>query len=132
MSFCFTLSFYLFFSLEPAFSFCLYLQVLTDFVGAINEDWLYKCKIVQGSCKVGEEIVASFESMPHTTSAVALWLVKLDALIAPYVKRTCSERSQEACIRGNGLELKNSLLMGIADNVLNVVTYAFDSSWLET
>lgn len=76
------------------------LQVLTDFVGAINEDWLYKCKIVQGSCKVGEEIVASFESMPHTTSAVALWLVKLDALIAPYVKRTCSERRQEACIRG--------------------------------
>jgi hypothetical protein len=30
------------------------------------------------------------------------------------------------------LELKNSLLMGIADNVLNVVTYAFDSCWLET
>ncbi|PRQ51784.1 putative transcription factor & chromatin remodeling DDT family [Rosa chinensis] len=76
------------------------LQVLTDFVGAINEDWLYKCKIVQGSCKLGGDIIASFASMPHTTSAVALWLVKLDDLIAPHIKRACSERRQETSIRG--------------------------------
>ncbi|KAL6134806.1 hypothetical protein ACLB2K_067034 [Fragaria x ananassa] len=76
------------------------LQVLTDFVKAINEDWLYKCKIAQGSCKLGDEIISSFASMPHTTSAVALWLAKLDDLIAPYIKGPCSERRQGTTIRG--------------------------------
>ncbi|KAG5041582.1 hypothetical protein JHK85_014058 [Glycine max] len=46
------------------------LQVLTDFVGAINKDWLYQCKFLDG---VVEEIIASFASMPHTPSALALW-----------------------------------------------------------
>lgn len=86
------------------------LQVLTDFVKAINEDWLYKCKIAQGSCKLGDEIISSFASMPHTTSAVALWLAKLDDLIAPYIKGPCSERRQGTTIRGNGLEYKTSII----------------------
>ncbi|KAK7358463.1 hypothetical protein VNO77_00391 [Canavalia gladiata] len=60
------------------------LQVLSDFVGAINEDWLFQCKFPDG---VVEEIIASFASMPHTSSALALWLVKLDTIIAPYLDR---------------------------------------------
>ncbi|KAL2342623.1 hypothetical protein Fmac_003908 [Flemingia macrophylla] len=60
------------------------LQVLADFVGAINKDWLFECKFPDG---VVEEIISSFASMPHTSSALALWLVKLDAIIAPYLDR---------------------------------------------
>ncbi|RDX75003.1 Homeobox-DDT domain protein RLT3, partial [Mucuna pruriens] len=60
------------------------LQVLADFVGAINKDWLFQCKFPDG---VVEKIIASFASMPHTSSALALWLVKLDAIIAPYLDR---------------------------------------------
>ncbi|CAL0312552.1 unnamed protein product [Lupinus luteus] len=59
-------------------------QVLTDFVDAINEDWLFQCHFPDG---VVEEIISSFASMPHTSSALALWLVKLDIIIAPYLDR---------------------------------------------
>ncbi|CAN7131139.1 unnamed protein product [Brassica rapa subsp. narinosa] len=55
-------------------------QVIGDFVGAINEDWLWHF----GEEEEGE-IITSFPSMPRTTSAIALWLVKLDTLIASYV-----------------------------------------------
>ncbi|XP_073225978.1 homeobox-DDT domain protein RLT3 isoform X3 [Cicer arietinum] len=65
------------------------LQVLADFVGAINEDWLCRCKFPDG---VVEETVASFASMPHTSSALALWLVKLDAIIAPYLERVQTQK----------------------------------------
>ncbi|CAG7896634.1 unnamed protein product [Brassica rapa] len=54
-------------------------QVIGDFVGAINEDWLWHFGEEEG------EIITSFPSMPRTTSAIALWLVKLDTLIASYV-----------------------------------------------
>ncbi|KAJ1408166.1 WHIM2 domain [Sesbania bispinosa] len=67
------------------------LQVLADFVGAINEDWLFQCKFPDG---VVEEIIASFASMPHTSSALALWLVKLDAIIAPYLDRVHPQKKQ--------------------------------------
>ncbi|KAK7369838.1 hypothetical protein VNO80_11884 [Phaseolus coccineus] len=60
------------------------LKVLDDFVGAINKDWLFQCKFPDG---VVEEIIASFASMPHTSSALGLWLVKLDIIIAPYLDR---------------------------------------------
>ncbi|XP_061347614.1 homeobox-DDT domain protein RLT3 isoform X2 [Gastrolobium bilobum] len=66
-------------------------QVLADFVGAINEDWLFQCKFLDG---VVEEIIASFASMPHTSSALALWLVKLDAIIAPYLERAHPQKKQ--------------------------------------
>ncbi|XP_015868893.1 homeobox-DDT domain protein RLT3 [Ziziphus jujuba] len=65
-------------------------QVLADFVGAINEDWLCQCNVVQDSYILAEEIMACFTSIPHTTSAVALWLVKLDALIAPLLGKNTS------------------------------------------
>ncbi|XP_056854992.1 homeobox-DDT domain protein RLT3-like [Raphanus sativus] len=57
-------------------------QVIGDFVGAINEDWLWH--FGEENALMGE-IITSFPSMPRTTSAIALWLVKLDTLIAPYV-----------------------------------------------
>lgn len=63
------------------------LQVLADFIGAINEDWFCQCNVVEDSYNFAKEITASFTSIPHTTSAVALWLVKLDTLMAPYLER---------------------------------------------
>ena len=63
------------------------LQVLADFVGAINEDWLCQSDVELGSNSLFEEIILSFSAMPQTLSSVALWLVKLDALIAPHLKR---------------------------------------------
>lgn len=63
------------------------LQVLADFVGAINKEWLCQSDIMLGSNNLLEEIILSFSSMPQTSSAVALWLVKLDALIAPHLER---------------------------------------------
>lgn len=61
------------------------LQVLTDFVGAINEDWLCKCCTGVDYEAAPDEIIHSFTTMPQTTSAVALWLVRLDAFIAPHL-----------------------------------------------
>lgn len=98
----FTLSiFCLFSSRNHQFLYCLLVQVLGDFVGAINEDRLYECNIEQGSCNFSEELIASFACMPQTTSAVALWLVRLDALIAPYLERAHSQKWLEICVRGN-------------------------------
>ncbi|KAL4200597.1 hypothetical protein AMTRI_Chr02g211950 [Amborella trichopoda] len=63
------------------------LQVLTDFVGAINEDWLCQSKPVLGANTVIDEIVVFFPNIPQTTSALALWLVKLDAFLSDYLKQ---------------------------------------------
>ncbi|XP_027919351.1 homeobox-DDT domain protein RLT3 isoform X2 [Vigna unguiculata] len=73
------------------------LQVLEDFVGAINKDWLFECKFPNG---VVEEIIASFASMPHTSSALGLWLVKLDVIIAPYLDRVHPLKKQGTCQQG--------------------------------
>ncbi|KAK9291662.1 hypothetical protein L1049_019611 [Liquidambar formosana] len=78
------------------------LQVLTDFVGAINEDWFCQCNITLGSNNVLEDISASFPTIPQTSSAVALWLVKLDAIIAPYLESVSSEKKREMGTRFNG------------------------------
>uniref|UniRef100_A0A7N0UBZ7 Homeobox-DDT domain protein RLT3 n=1 Tax=Kalanchoe fedtschenkoi TaxID=63787 RepID=A0A7N0UBZ7_KALFE len=61
------------------------LQVLTDFVGAINEDWVSACSAAADSSSICEEVIKSFPPFPQTSAAVALWLVKLDALIAPFL-----------------------------------------------
>ncbi|KAJ6801985.1 homeobox-DDT domain protein RLT3-like [Iris pallida] len=61
------------------------LQVLSDFVGAINEEWLYESNPSLGSNTL-DEILVYFQTMPQTTSAVALWMVKLDFLIAPHLE----------------------------------------------
>ncbi|XP_055831530.1 homeobox-DDT domain protein RLT3 isoform X2 [Solanum dulcamara] len=62
------------------------LQVLADFVTAINEDWLCGSGHTLGSNYDPEELIASFSSMPQTSSAVAFWLVKLDALVGPHLE----------------------------------------------
>ncbi|KAK2988514.1 hypothetical protein RJ640_026742, partial [Escallonia rubra] len=59
-------------------------QVLADFVSALSENWLYQCIVNSGSSSGMDDIVAAFSTMPQTSSAVALWLVKLDTLIAPH------------------------------------------------
>ncbi|XP_022771611.1 homeobox-DDT domain protein RLT3-like isoform X4 [Durio zibethinus] len=71
------------------------LQVVADFVAAINKNWLNHCHIEQGGCTAIEEIIAFFPTMPETSSAVALWLVKLDQFIAPYLKKVHSEKELE-------------------------------------
>ncbi|KAF7813933.1 homeobox-DDT domain protein RLT3-like [Senna tora] len=68
------------------------LQVVADFVGAINEDWLFHCNFPDGAV---DKIITSFAFLPHTSSAFALWLVKLDAIIAPYLDRVQPPKKQE-------------------------------------
>ncbi|THG21669.1 hypothetical protein TEA_000298 [Camellia sinensis var. sinensis] len=75
-----------------------FLQVLADFVDAINEEWC-QCNVDLGSSSVLEEIIASFTTMPQTSSAVALWLVKLDSLIAPHFERVATEKKQQTAAR---------------------------------
>ncbi|KAK3020286.1 hypothetical protein RJ639_045835 [Escallonia herrerae] len=60
-------------------------QVLADFVSALSENWLYQCIVDSGSSSGMDDIVAAFSTMSQTSSAVALWLVKLDILIAPHL-----------------------------------------------
>ncbi|CAI0459366.1 unnamed protein product [Linum tenue] len=64
------------------------LQVVTDFVAAINEHWLCQTSDAPGFNPFAEEIVACFSSMPQTSSALALWLVKLDHLIWQHSENT--------------------------------------------
>ncbi|XP_068653269.1 homeobox-DDT domain protein RLT3-like isoform X2 [Aristolochia californica] len=72
------------------------LQVLTDFAGAINEEWLCHKQTVMGPNTAYEEIVVFFPTIPQTTSSVALWLVKLDAVIAPELEKIQSGKSKKA------------------------------------
>ncbi|XP_054786871.1 homeobox-DDT domain protein RLT3 isoform X2 [Prosopis cineraria] len=67
-------------------------QVVADFVGAINEDWLFQSSFPDG---VVDKLIASFASMHHTSSALALWLVKLDAIIAPYLDKVQPPKKQD-------------------------------------
>ncbi|PPD94672.1 hypothetical protein GOBAR_DD08323 [Gossypium barbadense] len=82
------------------------LQVIADFVAAINENWLNQCHIEQGGCTVIEEIIAFFPTMPQTSSALALWLVKLDEFIASYLKKIHSEKELENGTRSGKTELE--------------------------
>jgi hypothetical protein len=69
------------------------LQVLVDFVGAMDEDWLYKSSASVSFSSYLDDIIVYFQTMPQTTSAVALWVVKLDALIAPYLDKAYTSRA---------------------------------------
>ncbi|XVE72619.1 hypothetical protein DITRI_Ditri11bG0052600 [Diplodiscus trichospermus] len=79
------------------------LQVVAGFVAAINENWLNRCHIEKGGCTAIEEIIAFFPTMPQTSSALALWLVKLDEFIAPYLKKVHSEKELENQPRCSGI-----------------------------
>ncbi|KAM7530190.1 hypothetical protein LguiB_033600 [Lonicera macranthoides] len=71
-----------------------FLQVLGDFVGAISEDWLEQCNVLLGSDTLFEEIIGSFSTMPQTSSAVALWLVKLDVLVASHLEKVHPQKKR--------------------------------------
>lgn len=69
------------------------LKVLGDFVGAINRGWSYESDTALGFDYDLDDIIESFGTMPQTSSAVALWLVKLDFLIAPHLKKVDLEKT---------------------------------------
>ncbi|KAK6937918.1 WHIM1 domain, partial [Dillenia turbinata] len=71
------------------------LQVLADFVGAINEDWLCQCDGTLDPSIILGEVIESFPSLPHTSSAIALWLVKLDGFIASSKERVRLEKPDD-------------------------------------
>lgn len=77
------------FSFYSLFSYHAYipLQVLVDFVGAMDVDWLYKSSSSARFRTYLDDIIVYFQTMPQTTSAVALWVVQLDVLIAPYLDK---------------------------------------------
>lgn len=62
-----------------------------DFVGAINEDWLYECAKADGSGSVVDDVTVSFQTMPQTSSALALWVFRLDSLISSHLEKPSSE-----------------------------------------
>ncbi|MFS7957400.1 putative transcription factor & chromatin remodeling DDT family [Helianthus anomalus] len=63
------------------------LQILGDFVGSINKRWVHESVTALEFNYDFDDIISSFASIPQTSSAVALWLVKLDFLIAPHLKK---------------------------------------------
>ncbi|GFP91003.1 hypothetical protein PHJA_001244300 [Phtheirospermum japonicum] len=71
-----------------------FLQVLGDFVAAINEDWFYENNVL-GSYGASDDIISNFSTMPQTYSSVALWLVKLDILVASHVESSHSQNKFE-------------------------------------
>ncbi|XP_071706222.1 homeobox-DDT domain protein RLT3-like [Rutidosis leptorrhynchoides] len=75
------------------------LQVLGDFVAAINKGWSFESDTAIGIDYDLDDIVASFATMPQTSSAIALWLVKLDLLIAPHLMMVDHERTTCVSIR---------------------------------
>lgn len=42
-----------------------------------------------------DDIVVHFQTMPQTTSAVALWMVKLDAIVSPHLEKVQSKQAPE-------------------------------------
>ncbi|RAL37048.1 hypothetical protein DM860_003970 [Cuscuta australis] len=76
-------------------------QVLADFVNVINEEWVYQF-IHDGENSVREELLATFPTIPQTVSAVALWLVKLDKLIALYMESSASNNAIELNAKSKG------------------------------
>lgn len=63
---------------------------------------MLQCNAALGSNSVMEEIIAGFPTMLQTSSAAAIWLFKLDSLIAPYLERVHLEKDKE-CTRFKGM-----------------------------
>lgn len=68
-------------------------QVISDFVSAMNEKWLYENVLSLCYTASLDDVIVYFQTMPKTTSALALWMVKLDRLIAPYLEKFQSEKT---------------------------------------
>lgn len=76
-------------------------------------DWLSECcSVQQVSYNVVEETIESFASLPQTTSAVALWLVNLDSLIASYLERVHPGKKQEISVRGKSFPCLSASFLG--------------------
>lgn len=59
----------------------------------MDEDWLYKSSASVSFSSYLDDIIVYFQTMPQTTSAVALWVVKLDSLIAPYLDKADTSKA---------------------------------------
>ncbi|KZV55249.1 hypothetical protein F511_06726 [Dorcoceras hygrometricum] len=73
------------------------LQVLADFVTAIKEDWFYQHSDTSGSYCIKDYIFSDFSTVPHTYSAVALWIVKLDLLVASHTESCKYQTKSKSC-----------------------------------
>lgn len=78
---------------------------------------MHECASALGSNMALDDVIVYFQTMPQTTSAVALWMVKLDSLIAPYLesvhcKRRLTSMSQLQCMLTSyyDLDLHNFLM----------------------
>ncbi|XP_078443412.1 homeodomain-like transcriptional regulator isoform X2 [Wolffia australiana] len=58
-------------------------QVVADFVGTVREGWGLRAGL-------DDDVAVVFQTMPQTTSAFALWLEKLDGLVAPCLPHSSS------------------------------------------
>ncbi|XP_073314795.1 homeobox-DDT domain protein RLT3-like isoform X1 [Primulina huaijiensis] len=74
-----------------------FLQVLADFVTAIKEDWFYQNCNTSGSYCIQDYIFSDFSTVPHTYSAVALWIVKLDLLVASHMESCKYQNKSKSC-----------------------------------
>ncbi|KAK3025527.1 hypothetical protein RJ639_041519 [Escallonia herrerae] len=95
-------------------------QVLADFVSALSENWLYQCIVDSGSSSGMDDIVAAFSTMPQTSSAVALWLVKLDTLIAPHLGMVHLDKEKGLCTRAKGRD-KAFIAIGKEEEITAIV-----------
>ncbi|KAL6493767.1 hypothetical protein OROGR_032102 [Orobanche gracilis] len=84
-----------------------FLQVLADFVSTVNENWFYENN-VSGSHGTSDDVVSNFSTMPHTYSAVALWLAKLDILVASHMESNHSQNTSEMVGRSQVLEVPSA------------------------
>lgn len=75
-----------------------------------------ECSGQQVSFNIVEETIASFASMPQTSSAVALWLVELDALIAPFLEKVRFQKKPEISTNGKGIFICH---MHFIQNIIN-------------
>ncbi|XP_073021719.1 homeobox-DDT domain protein RLT3-like [Primulina eburnea] len=83
--------------LRRASSLAEFLQVLADFVTAIKEDWFYRNDNSSGSYCIQDYIFSDFSTVPHTYSAVALWIVKLDLLVASHMESCKYQNKSKSC-----------------------------------
>lgn len=83
--------------LRRASSLAEFLQVLADFVTAIKEDWFYQNSNSSGACHIQDYIFSDFSTVPHTYSAVALWIMKLDLLVAFHLDSCKNQNKSKNC-----------------------------------
>lgn len=79
-------------------------------------DWVSQCNVILKSDSTSEDIVAHFQNMPQTSSAIALWLVKLDALIALQSDEGVTVETAKGMVYN-----KNSCCLGLFSPLLSTI-----------